>query len=111
MVPVLDSRLVSPDTLIPLVRQRVSGPLDSIIRQAIIRAAIDFCKRSALIHLERQFDEVLEGQAVSFDQRAAQRRQVYSAFAIGWFASLVLAIVVGLLDTGSSFLVKKLIEL
>lgn len=75
MVPVLDSRLVSPDTLIPLVRQRVSGPLDSIIRQAIIRASIDFCKRSALIHLERQFDEVLEGQTVSFAKASSINRQ------------------------------------
>lgn len=75
MVPVLDSRLVSPDTLIPLVRQRVSGPLDSIIRQAIIRAAIDFCKRSALIHLERQFDEVIEGQTVSFAKMSCINRQ------------------------------------
>ena len=75
MVPVLDSRLVSPDTLIPLVRQRVSGPLDSIIRQAIIRAAIDFCKRRALIHLERQFDEVLEGQTVSFAKASSINRQ------------------------------------
>lgn len=75
MVPVLDSRLVSPDTLIPLVRQRVSGPLDSIIRQAVIRAAIDFCKRSALIHLERRFEEVLEGQTVGFAKMSSINRQ------------------------------------
>lgn len=36
-----------------------------------------------------------EGQAVSFDPRAARRRPVYPAFAIGWFASLVLALLVG----------------
>lgn len=75
MVPALDSRLVSPDSLIPLVRQRVSGPLDSIIRQALIRAAIEFCKQSALIHLERHFDEVLEGQTVSFAQASSVNRQ------------------------------------
>lgn len=75
MVPVLDSRLVSPDLLIPLVRQRVSGPLDSIIRRAIIQAAIDFCQRSALIHLERHFDAVLEGQTVSFAKMCSINRQ------------------------------------
>lgn len=59
-----------------------------------------------LPHAERRQSQSLwsglrhQGQAVSFDQRAAQRRQVYSAFAIGWFASLVLAIVVGGLVAG-----------
>ncbi|WP_421221823.1 hypothetical protein [Aeromonas enteropelogenes] len=75
MRAVLDSRLVDPAPLISLVRQRVSGPLDSIIRQALIRTAIDFCKRSALIHLERRFDEVLEGQTVSFAKACSINRQ------------------------------------
>jgi hypothetical protein len=71
MVPVLDSRLVSPDTLIPLVRQRVlhlphTEGADALIRSYLVEAAIVFCKDSALIHLERQFDIVLEGQTVSF---------------------------------------------
>ncbi|HEY9234866.1 MULTISPECIES: DUF898 family protein [Phenylobacterium] len=36
-----------------------------------------------------------QGQAVSYDRKAAGRRQVYNAFAIGWFSSVVLALVVG----------------
>lgn len=41
-----------------------------------------------------------QGQAVSFDQKAAGRRQVYNAFAIGWFSTLVLALVLGGLAAG-----------
>lgn len=36
-----------------------------------------------------------EGQAVSFDPRAPRRRPVYAAFAIGWFATVVLALLIG----------------
>ncbi|MEL3922137.1 hypothetical protein V1481_02095 [Aeromonas enteropelogenes] len=75
MTAVLDSRLVDPGPLIPLVRQRLSGPLDNMIRQALLHAAIDFCRRSALIHLERRFDEVLEGQTVSFAKACSINRQ------------------------------------
>ncbi|WP_084977292.1 hypothetical protein [Plesiomonas shigelloides] len=75
MTPVLDSRLVSPDSLIPLVRQRVSGPLDSFIRQAIIRASIAFCRESRLVHLERTFAEVFEGQTVTFASTCSINRQ------------------------------------
>lgn len=75
MIPVLDSRLVAPDVLIPLVRQRVSGPLDSFIRQAIIRAAIRFCRESRLVHLERRFSEVLEGQTIAFASTSSINRQ------------------------------------
>lgn len=75
MAPVMDSRLVSPDPVIALVRQRVSGPLDSMIKQALISAAIDFCKRSALVHLERTFDTIYEGQTVTFAQASSINRQ------------------------------------
>ena len=75
MIPVLDSRLLRTDEMIPLVRQRVSGPLDSIIRNAVVRAAIDFCKRSALVHFERQFDVVAAGQTVSFAKASSINRQ------------------------------------
>lgn len=75
MIPVLDSRLLRTDELIPLVRQRVSGPLDSIIRNAVVRAAIDFCKRSALVHFERQFGVVVAGQTVSFAKASSINRQ------------------------------------
>lgn len=59
-----------------------------------------------LPHADRRQSQALwsglrhQGQAVSYDQKAAQRRQVYSAFAIGWFASVVLALVVGGLVAG-----------
>ena len=36
-----------------------------------------------------------DGQAVSFDPAAARRRPVYAAFAIGWFASVVMGLLVG----------------
>ncbi|WP_421185578.1 hypothetical protein [Aeromonas enteropelogenes] len=75
MIPVLDSRLTNLDVMIPLVRQRVSGPLDGMIRKAIVRAAIDFCKRSAFVHLERHFDRVYEGQTVSFAKSSSLNRQ------------------------------------
>ncbi|MGY3855363.1 hypothetical protein ACW5W8_21465 [Aeromonas aquatilis] len=80
MVPVQDSRLVSPDTLIPLVRQRVlhlphTEGADALAHNYLIEAAIVFCHESALVHLERQFDEVLEGQTVSFAMASSINRQ------------------------------------
>ncbi|MGY3959540.1 hypothetical protein [Aeromonas popoffii] len=80
MVPVLDSRLVSPDTLIPLVRQRVlhlphTEGADALIHSYLIEAAIVFCKESSLVHLERHFDSVLEGQTVSFAMASSINRQ------------------------------------
>lgn len=79
MVPVLDSRLVSPDALIPLVRQRVlhlphTEGADALIRRYLVEAAIIFCKESALIHLERHFDSILEGQTVSFAMASSINR-------------------------------------
>jgi len=35
------------------------------------------------------------GQAVRFDRRAALRRPIYSAFSIGWFATLILLMLTG----------------
>ncbi|WP_447824506.1 hypothetical protein [Aeromonas salmonicida] len=80
MVPVLDSRLVSPDTLIPLVRQRVlhlphTEGADALIHSYLIEAAIIFCKESLLVHLERHFDSVLQGQTVSFAMTSSINRQ------------------------------------
>ncbi|MGL5071287.1 MAG: hypothetical protein ACRC61_08475 [Aeromonas salmonicida] len=80
MVPVLDSRLVSPDTLIPLVRQRVlhlphTEGADALIHSYLIEAAIVFCKESLLVHLERHFDSVLQGQTVSFAMTSSINRQ------------------------------------
>ena len=79
MVPVLDSRLVSPDQLIPLVFQRVLHLPDTegakkLARGYIIEAAITFCKESALVHLERRFDRVFEGQTVSFAKASSINR-------------------------------------
>lgn len=79
MVPVLDGRLVSPDSLIPLVRQRVlhlphTEGADALIRSYLVEAAIVFCKESALIHMERHFDSVLEGQTVSFAMASSINR-------------------------------------
>ncbi|MGL6336895.1 hypothetical protein [Aeromonas jandaei] len=80
MVPVLDSRLVSPDTLIPLVRQRVlhlphTEGADALVLGYLIEAAIIFCKESMLVHLERKFDHVFEGQTVSFATTSSINRQ------------------------------------
>lgn len=79
MVPVLDGRLVSPDSLIPLVRQRVlhlphTEGADALIRSYLVEAAIVFCKESALVHMERHFDNVLEGQTVSFAMASSINR-------------------------------------
>lgn len=79
MVPVLDSRLVSPDVLIPLVRQRVlhlphTEGADALVRRYLVEAAIVFCKESALIHLERHFDSIFEGQTVSFAMASSINR-------------------------------------
>lgn len=79
-MPVLDSRLVSPDTLIPLVRQRVlhlphTEGADALIHSYLIEAAIVFCKESLLVHLERHFDSVLQGQTVSFAMTSSINRQ------------------------------------
>lgn len=75
MAAVMDSRLSNLDPMIALVRQRVSGPLDSQITKALVSAAIDFCKRSALVHMERTFDVVYEGQTVSFAKASSINRQ------------------------------------
>ncbi|WP_033135596.1 hypothetical protein [Aeromonas finlandensis] len=80
MVPVQDSRLASTATLIPLVRQRVlhlphTEGADALAHSYLIEAAIVFCHESALVHLERQFDEVLEGQTVSFAMASSINRQ------------------------------------
>lgn len=80
MVPVQDSRLVSTVSLIPLVRQRVlhlphTEGADALAHNYLIEAAIVFCHESALVHLERQFDEVLEGQTVSFAMASSINRQ------------------------------------
>lgn len=80
MVPVQDCRLVSTSTLIPLVRQRVlhlphTEGADALVHSYLIEAAIIFCKESTLVHLERQFDEVLEGQTVSFARASSINRQ------------------------------------
>ncbi|MCH7373789.1 hypothetical protein MM182_00065 [Aeromonas sp. MR19] len=80
MVPVQDCRLVSTSTLIPLVRQRVlhlphTEGADALVHSYLIEAAIIFCKESALIHMERHFDEVLEGQTVSFARASSINRQ------------------------------------
>ncbi|MCW0507575.1 hypothetical protein [Aeromonas piscicola] len=80
MVPVQDCRLVSTSTLIPLVRQRVlhlphTEGADALVHSYLIEAAIIFCKESALVHMERHFDEVLEGQTVSFARASSINRQ------------------------------------
>jgi hypothetical protein len=80
MVSVQDCRLVSTSTLIPLVRQRVlhlphTEGADALVHSYLIEAAIIFCKESTLVHLERQFDEVLEGQTVSFARASSINRQ------------------------------------
>lgn len=80
MMPVQDGRLVSPATLIPLVRQRVihlphTEGADALIQRYLVEAAILFCKESALIHLERQFDHVFAGQTVSFAMASSINRQ------------------------------------
>lgn len=79
MVPVLDSRLVSPEVLLPLVLQRVSNlphteGSGTIPFACLIEAAITFCKESALVHLERRFDRVFEGQTVSFAKASSINR-------------------------------------
>lgn len=80
MVPVQDGRLVSTTPLISLVRQRVlhlphTEGADALVHRYLIEAAIIFCKESTLIHLERQFDEVFEGQTVSFALASSINRQ------------------------------------
>ncbi|MDM5130027.1 hypothetical protein OB962_03285 [Aeromonas piscicola] len=80
MMPVQDCRLVSTSTLIPLVRQRVlhlphTEGADALVHSYLIEAAIIFCKESALVHMERHFDEVLEGQTVSFARASSINRQ------------------------------------
>ena len=80
MVPVQDSRLVSPAVLIPLVRQRVlhlphTEGADALVHGYLIEAAIIFCKESMLVHLERMFDHVFEGQTVSFATTSSINRQ------------------------------------
>lgn len=80
MVPVQDCRLVSTSPLIPLVRQRVlhlphTEGADALVHSYLIEAAIIFCKESALVHMERHFDEVLEGQTVSFARASSINRQ------------------------------------
>ncbi|MCX7132160.1 hypothetical protein [Aeromonas sp.] len=80
MVPVQDCRLVSTSTLIPLVRQRVlhlphTEGADALVHSYLIEAAIIFCKESTLVHMERHFDEVLEGQTVSFARASSINRQ------------------------------------
>lgn len=80
MVPVQDGRLVSITPLISLVRQRVlhlphTEGADALVHRYLIEAAIIFCKESTLIHLERQFDEVFEGQTVSFALASSINRQ------------------------------------
>ncbi|WP_279449582.1 hypothetical protein [Aeromonas hydrophila] len=66
--------------MIPLVRQRVlhlphTEGADALAHSYLIEAAIVFCHESALVHLERQFDEVLEGQTVSFAMASSINRQ------------------------------------
>jgi hypothetical protein len=80
MVPVQDCRLVSTSILIPLVRQRVlhlphTEGADALVHSYLIEAAIIFCKESTLVHMERHFDEVLEGQTVSFARASSINRQ------------------------------------
>jgi hypothetical protein len=80
MVPVQDCRLVSTSTLIPLVRQRAlhlphTEGADALVHSYLIEAAIIFCKESTLVHMERHFDEVLEGQTVSFARASSINRQ------------------------------------
>ncbi|WP_429046804.1 hypothetical protein [Aeromonas veronii] len=80
MVPVQDCRLVSPAELIPLVRQRVlhlphTEGADALVHGYLIEAAILFCKESMLVHLERTFDHVFEGQTVSFAMTSSINRQ------------------------------------
>lgn len=75
MILALDNRLSPMTPLLSLVRQRVAGPLDSQLLSALVSAAIAFCKRSAVIHYERTFDVVYEGQTVSFAQAASINRQ------------------------------------
>lgn len=80
MVPAQDSRLVSTKPLIPLVRQRVlhlpqTEGADALVHGYLIEAAIMFCKESALIHLERHFEHVFEGQTVSFAMASRINRQ------------------------------------
>lgn len=75
MPDLLSGRLVAPDSLIPLVRQRVSGPLDSFIKQAIVKAAITFCHESQYVYIEREFTELLEGQTIEFAAGSSLNRQ------------------------------------
>lgn len=75
MPDLLSGRLVAPDSLIPLVRQRVSGPLEGFIKQAIVKAAITFCHDSRYVYIERNFSSVLEGQSIEFAAGSSLNRQ------------------------------------
>jgi hypothetical protein len=73
--PLVDLRLADPASVIPLVRQRVSGPLDSMIKAALVKASIMLCKRSKVVHMERSFANVFAGQTVSFAKASSINRQ------------------------------------
>lgn len=57
--------LVEVDRLLPHLRQWVTGPLDTWMTDALLKAAVSFCRESELITLMRNVGAMAAGQTVT----------------------------------------------
>ena len=56
---------VEPDVFLPLLRRHITGPLDSMMRSALIEAAIQFCRKSRYLVDSLTISGVVAGQDIT----------------------------------------------
>lgn len=61
--------LVEVDRLLPHLRQLVTGPLDTWMTDALMKAAVSFCRESEMITLVRSVGGIAAGQTVTVSDR------------------------------------------
>jgi len=54
--------MVSLNSFLPAIRQQISGPLDFMMTDAALEAAITFCRESTIVRQEVELDGVIAGQ-------------------------------------------------
>jgi len=54
--------MVSLSAFLPSIRQQISGPLDFMMTDAALEAAITFCRESTIVRQEVELDGVIAGQ-------------------------------------------------
>lgn len=56
---------VEPDVFLPLLRRHITGPLDSMMRSALVEASIQFCRKSRYLVDSLTISGVVAGQDIT----------------------------------------------